>query len=59
VNEMERTTPMSANRHDVILRLRQQVADGAYQPPVDEIVDRLVSAVMARRAGEIPPGPRR
>jgi hypothetical protein len=56
---MERTTPMSANRHDVIVRLRQQVAAGAYQPPVDEIVDRLVSAVMARRAGEIPPGAHR
>jgi len=49
---------MSANRHDVIVRLRQQVADGAYRPPVDEVVDRLVSAVMARRTGEIPPGAR-
>jgi hypothetical protein len=56
---MERTTPMRANRHDVIVRLRQQVADGAYRPPVDEIVDRLVSAVMARRAAETPPGARR
>lgn len=43
---------MSAKRHDVIVRLRQQVAEGAYQPPVDELVDRLVSVVMARRASE-------
>jgi hypothetical protein len=47
---MERIDPMSANRHDVIVRLRQQVAEGAYQPPVDELVNRLVSFVMARRA---------
>jgi ComF family protein len=52
---MERTNPLSANRHDVIVRLRQQVADGAYQPPVDELVNRLVSVVMARRAAEGPP----
>jgi Anti-sigma-28 factor, FlgM len=52
---MERTNPMSATRHDVIVRLRQQVADGAYQPPVDELVDRIVSAVIARRAAETPP----
>jgi hypothetical protein len=46
---------MSASRHDVIVRLRQQVADGAYEPPVDELVNCLVSAVMARRAaGELP-----
>jgi hypothetical protein len=49
---MERTNPVSADRHDVILRLRQQVADGAYQPPVDELVNRLVSLVMVRRAAE-------
>ena len=47
---MDRTTPPSANRHDVIVRLRQQVADGAYQPPVDELVRCLISVVMARRA---------
>jgi hypothetical protein len=41
---------VTANRNDVIVRLRQQVADGAYQPPVDELVNRLVSVVMARRA---------
>jgi len=52
---MNRVTPMNANRHDVIVRLRQQVADGAYQPPVDELVNRIVSAVMARRAAGIPP----
>lgn len=48
---MERINPVSANRHDVIDRLRRQVADGAYQPPVDELVNRLVSVVMAQRAG--------
>jgi hypothetical protein len=46
---MERN-PVTANRHDVIVRLRQEVADGAYQPPVDELVNRLVSVVMAQRA---------
>jgi hypothetical protein len=52
---MDRLHPAPADRHDVIVRLRQQVADGAYQPPVDELVDRLVSVVMARRAaGEGP-----
>jgi len=40
---MERMHPATANRHDVILRLRQEVADGAYQPPVDELVNRLVN----------------
>ncbi len=49
---MDRTNPMSANRQDVIVRLRQQVADGAYQAPVDELVNCLVSVVMARRAAE-------
>jgi hypothetical protein len=41
---------VDAKRHDVILRLRQQVADGAYEAPVDELVNRLVSVVLARRA---------
>ena len=50
-----RTNPLNANRQDVIVRLRQQVADGAYQPPVDELVNRIVSVIMARRAAEIPP----
>jgi hypothetical protein len=49
------STPMSRSRHDVIVRLRQQVADGAYQPPVDELVNRLVSVVMARHAAEEAP----
>jgi hypothetical protein len=52
---MERTNPMSAHRHNVIVRLRQQVADGAYQPPVDELVNRLFSVVMARHAAERTP----
>jgi hypothetical protein len=55
---MERMPTANANRHDVILRLRQQVADGAYQPPVDELVNRLVSVVLARRAAGAPGAPR-
>jgi hypothetical protein len=56
---MDRTHPAAANRQDVIVRLRQQVADGAYQPPVDELVNRLVTVVMARRtAGGAPQSPR-
>ncbi len=51
---MERTHPATKNRHDVILRLRQQVADGAYQPPVDELVNRLVNVVIAQRAAQAP-----
>jgi hypothetical protein len=47
---MEPMHPFNANRHDVIDRLRQQVAAGSYQPPVDELVNRLVDVVMARRA---------
>ena len=55
---MERMHPATANRHDVILRLRQEVADGAYQPPVDELVNRLVRVVLARRASGTPGAPR-
>jgi hypothetical protein len=52
---MERThAATGGDRHDVILRLRQQVAEGAYEPPVDELVNRLVSVVMARRAAGTP-----
>jgi hypothetical protein len=47
-------THSSADRRDVIVRLRQQVADGAYRPPVDEVVNRLVSLLIARRAGGTP-----
>jgi len=53
---MDPNPPVNANRHDVIVRLRQQVADGAYQPPVDELVNRLVSLVMAQRATGHAPG---
>ena len=57
---MERMPAATPNRHAVILRLRQQVADGAYQPPVDDVVNRLVSVVMAQRtaAGPTPRAPR-
>lgn len=52
---LERNPPADGSRHDVIVRLRQQVADGAYEPPVDELVNRLVSVVMARQSGAEPP----
>jgi hypothetical protein len=55
---MERMHPASDNRDDVILRLRQEVAEGAYQPPVEELVNRLVSVVLARRASGPPGAPR-
>jgi hypothetical protein len=51
---MERMHPSGAARNDVILRLRQQVADGAYQPPVEEVVNRLVTVVLARQASGTP-----
>ena len=51
--------PAHGNRQDVIIRLRQQVADGAYQPPVAELVNRLVSVVMAQQAAESTPRPSR
>jgi hypothetical protein len=47
--------PANGNRQDVIVRLRQQLAEGAYQPPVDELVNRLVSVVMAQRTGDETP----
>ena len=47
---MERIQASTVSRHDVIVRLRKEVADGAYQPPIDELVNRLVTVVMARRA---------
>ena len=51
---MDRIHAANANREDVIVRLRQQVAEGAYEPPVDELVNRLVSVVMAQKAAESP-----
>ena len=51
---MERKDVSPADRHDAIVRLRQQVECGAYRPPVDEVVNRLVSVVMARRSGGAP-----
>jgi len=54
---MERIQPSTVNRHDVIVRLRQQVADGDYLPPVDELVNLLVNVVMARRAAGTPGAP--
>ena len=37
-------------RRDVVRRLRQQVAAGSYDPPVEELVDRLVHLVLYRQA---------
>ena len=51
---MERKDVSPAARHDAIVRLRQQVERGAYRPPVDEVVNRLVSVVMARRSDGAP-----
>jgi hypothetical protein len=54
---MEPMHPSNADRHDVIDRLRQQVAAGSYRPPVDELVNRLVDVVIARRTpGSSAPG---
>jgi hypothetical protein len=44
-------------RHEVVSRLRLQVASGAYEPPVDKVVDRLMTIILAGR-GEKSPGPR-
>jgi hypothetical protein len=55
---MEPTHASAVNRHEVIVRLRKEVADGAYRPPVDELVNRLVSVVMARRPGDGQGAPR-
>jgi hypothetical protein len=44
------------NRQETVLRLRRQVAAGVYQPPVTEVVDRLVAIVTQRALG---PGFRR
>lgn len=41
-------------RQEVISRLRRQVAAGAYHPPTDELVDRLVGLILARQAGRRP-----
>ena len=47
---MEPNLPANGNRQEVIVRLRQQVAAGSYEAPVDELVNRLVDVVLARRA---------
>ena len=45
-------------RHEIVSRLRLQVASGAYEPPVDKLVDRLMTIILAGHAG-IGPGSRR
>ena len=47
---MDFNLPPNRNRQDVIVRLRQQVAAGSYEPPVDELVNLLVEVVLDRRA---------
>ena len=42
--------PTARIRRDVVRRLRQQVAAGVYDPPVEELVDRLVHLVLVRQA---------
>jgi len=42
--------PAGRVRRDVVRRLRQQVAAGSYDPPVEELVDRLVHLVLTRQA---------
>jgi hypothetical protein len=42
--------PAERVRRDVVRRLRQQVAAGIYDPPVEELVDRLVHLVLHRQA---------
>lgn len=46
------------SRQDVIVRLRKEVADGAYRPPVDELVNRLVNVVIAQHAADAQGAPR-
>ena len=46
--ETRGTEPVA--RHEVVSRLRLQVARGAYEPPVDKVVDRLVSVILAGHA---------
>ena len=41
--------PAGPVRRDVVRRLRQQVESGAYDPPVEELVDRLVYLVLHRQ----------
>jgi hypothetical protein len=38
----------------VVRRLRQQVEAGVYDPPVEELVDRLVHLVLYRQATRRP-----
>ncbi len=45
-------------RHEMVSRLRLQVATGAYEPPVDKLVDRLMTLVLAGYAA-MGPGPSR
>jgi hypothetical protein len=39
----------------MVSRLRLQVASGAYEPPVDKLVDRLMTIILAGHAA-IGPG---
>ncbi|HEY3239425.1 MAG TPA: flagellar biosynthesis anti-sigma factor FlgM [Acidimicrobiia bacterium] len=50
VNTAHAVDPAERVRRDVVRRLRQQVAAGVYDPPVEELVDRLVHLVLQRQA---------
>jgi hypothetical protein len=49
--------PDPVARHEVVSRLRRQIASGAYEPPVDEVVDRVMSIILAGHTRNAP-GPR-
>jgi hypothetical protein len=54
MGHVNRTAPAgdSCVRQEVVRRLRDQLATGDYHPPVEELVDRLVSLVIARQTGK-------
>lgn len=42
--------PAGRVRREVVRKLRQQLAEGAYDPPLDELVERLVHLIVTRQA---------
>lgn len=41
--------PAERVRREVVRKLRQQLAEGAYDPPLDELVDRIVDLIVTRQ----------
>lgn len=41
--------PAGRVRREVVRKLRQQLAEGAYDPPLDELVERLVHLIVTRQ----------